>query len=474
MLHFIQEHQLISGRHPLLVAVSGGPDSVCLLHLLVQLRAELGVRLHLAHLNHQLRGAEAEADARYVAELASQLGIPATVESRDVRSYQARQRSSLEEAAREVRYTFLAQVAGAAGANAVAVGHTLDDHIETVLMHMIRGAGTRGLRGMQPRVTLQFGDNNLTVVRPLLAVSREETTSYCHEHQLMARMDTTNRSLSPLRNRIRLKLLPLLKGYNPRITEALLRMAAISRDDLAFLDNEGSRAWEDIARRQGNLIALDKKRFLELPTALQRHLLRVSVEKLSGNLRDIEARHIEQMMAALAKPAGKRINMPGGLIFAIDYSDYRLGSAEATLSPFPALSGEFPVKIPGRTVLPGWQITATVAHREQGAEAVNTAGAGLSAHRFTACFDFTKTGDSLVVRARRRGDRFQPLGLNQAKKLGEFMIDAKVPRSWRQCVPIVCSPSQIIWVVGWRVDERVRVTGETKQVLCLTLERVAE
>jgi len=495
VLHFIEEHQLISSRQPLLVAVSGGPDSVCLLHVLLELQPELGLRLHVAHLNHQIRGAEAEADARYVAELACRLNVSATIESRDVRSYQAQRHISLEEAAREVRYTFLAQLARTVGTNRVAVGHTVDDHVETILMHLIRGTGTRGLRGLQPSVTRQFGDDDLTIIRPLLSVNRQETTDYCRENQLMPRIDTSNRSLSPLRNRIRLELLPLLKRYNPRISEALCRTAILASDDLAFLDSEVSRVWDSLAQRPGNTIILDKERFLELPTALRRHLLRDAVDKLSGDLRDVEARHIEEIMAALAKPAGKKLNLPGGLTFAIDYGRYLLSTEQAALSPFPILSGEFPLKLPGKTVLSGWQITATIVDREQVEEVGKAEGAsapsdtqiphplyplpldkgmGLINNLFTACFDFDKTGNKLVVRTRQRGDRFQPLGLNQPKKLGEFMIDAKIPQSWRQCIPIICSPSQIIWVVGWRVDERVKVTPETRQVLCLALERVAE
>ena len=146
VLDFIKENKLVSGQHCLLVAVSGGPDSVCLLHILIELRGELGIRLHIAHLDHQLRGAESETDAQYVSDLARRLDIPATVERRDVKSYQAQAHISLEEAAREVRYTFLAQVARSIGADRVAVGHTIDDHIETILMHLVRGTGTRGLR----------------------------------------------------------------------------------------------------------------------------------------------------------------------------------------------------------------------------------------------------------------------------------------------------------------------------------------
>ncbi len=463
VLNFIREHQLVPGQYPLLVAVSGGQDSVCLLHVLAELRRELNVALHVAHLDHQLRGAESEADAQYVSELSHRLGVPATVERRDARAYQVRRRMSLEEAAREVRYDFLAEVAKSIGAERVAVGHTTDDHIETVLMHLVRGTGTRGLRGLEPASRWLSSANSVTVVRPLLPVSRQETAEYCRRYQLVPRVDASNLSLSPLRNRIRHQLLPLLQSYNPGVVEALLRTARIARDDIAFLDGETGRLWGEIARRQENTVALDRARFLKLPSTLQRHLLRAAIEGLLGSLKDIEWRHIDEIMAALDKPAGRRLSLPGGLFFSIEYSRYLLGPDVEALCPYPDLSREFALKIPGETLIPGWRTEATIVEREQ----VSEQGDSL-----TAYFDLGKIGDKVSVRSRQPGDRFQPLGMSESKKVGEFMIDAKIPRAWRQRVPVVCSPCHVMWVVGWRIDSRVRVTEETGQVLCLKFERV--
>jgi len=246
------------------------------------------------------------------------------------------------------------------------------------------------------------------------------------------------------------------------VAEALLRISRIAGDDLAFLDEEGARLWGEIAQRQQNTIILDKVRFLDLPPALKRHLLRMSIENLLGNLKDIETRHIEEIMDALTKPAGKRISLPGGLNFSIEYNQYLLGPDPTALSPFPMLEAELQIRIPGETLLPGWRVEATIINREQMTEEGND---------FTAYFDLNKTGDKLVVRPRRRGDRFQPLGMSQPKKLGEFMIDSKIPRAWRQRIPIVCTPQYIVWVVGWRIDDRVKVTEETKQILCLKFEQ---
>ncbi|MFC2010820.1 tRNA lysidine(34) synthetase TilS [Chloroflexota bacterium] len=462
VLDFIREHHLVSGQHQLLVAVSGGQDSVCLLHILVKLQAELKVELHIAHLNHQLRGTEAEADAQYVSDLAHQLGIPATIGQRDVKAYQTQQRTSLEEAAREVRYSFLSQVAKSIGADRVAVGHTTNDHVETILMHIIRGTGTRGLRGLQPMSRWHSTDSSLNIIRPLLQVSREETAAHCHNHQFIPRVDASNLLLSSLRNRIRHQLLPELRSYNPRVDEALLRTAHIAGDDLAFLERESARLWASVAQRQGDTILLNKEELLQLPSALQRHLLRAAIEELLGTLKDIETRHIEEVMAALTKPAGKRLSLPGGLVFVIEYNQYLLCTEAAALSPFPVLRKEIVIKIPGETLFPGWCVETTIIDRDQMMENSNL---------FIAYLDLDKVGSEVIVRCRQPGDRFQPLGMSQLKRVAEFMIDAKIPRSWRQRIPIVCSHQHILWVIGSRIDDRVKVTENTRRVLCLIFKQ---
>ncbi|MFC1912355.1 tRNA lysidine(34) synthetase TilS [Chloroflexota bacterium] len=459
---FIREQNLIPENQKLLVAVSGGPDSVCLLHILFELRERLGTELHIAHLNHLLRGADADADARYVAGLARQLDIPATIDQRDVKGHQTRQRLSPEEAAREVRYTFLAQVAGSIGADRVAVGHTADDHVETILMHLIRGTGTRGLRGLQSLSSWQYSGKTLKLIRPLLPISRQQTSDYCRQLQLKPRLDASNLSLSPLRNRIRQQLLPLLRSYNPQVTEALLRTAGIAADDTAFLDEEAGRLWDNIVQEDKGTLILDKVSFLRLPPAMKRYLLRNSIEKLLGSLKDIETRHIEEILAAANKSAGKIISLPEGLTFSIEYDRYLLGRDSAALSPFPALQTKLNLKIPGETKLPGGQITATIIEPEEMKEKDDG---------FIAYLDLDKTSPSLTVRTRKPGDRFQPLGMSQPKKLNEFMIDSKIPSAWRGRIPLVCSPRQIIWVVGWRLDERVKVTATTRRVLRLEMVR---
>jgi tRNA(Ile)-lysidine synthase len=465
VLDYIRAGKMVSRGERLVVAVSGGPDSVCLLYILVELRRELGVALHVAHLDHQIRGKESADDAIYVAGLARRLGLPATIEARDVKAYRKDNRLSLEEAAREVRYSFLAQVAGTVGAAKVAVGHTADDHIETVLMHLLRGSGTRGLRGLLPVSPWPSGSGDLTVVRPLLALRREETAAYCRRRHLRPRTDTSNLSPRHFRNRVRRYLLPELRKYNPQIDEALLRTAAIASDDLDFIDKEVDRLWDRFVRIEKGAIVIEKKGFIALPPSLQRYLLRRAVASALGSLKDIEAEHIEEILDALEKPAGTVIGLPFGLGLTIEYDRYVLTKDSLSICPFPVLEKEIELNIPGKTRFLGWDVTAAVLYPSE----VKVAETEIDA--FSAYFDFDFTGDRLSVRSRRAGDRFRPLGMDGVKKLNRFMIDARIPQSWRGRVPVVVSPRQIIWVVGYRIDERSKVTDATLKVLRLEFRR---
>lgn len=461
----IQGEGLIQGQETLLIGVSGGPDSVCLLHILDQLKETLGLSLHVVHLNHMLRGTASQADAGYVSLLAQRLGLPATVEERDVLAYKKEHRLSLEEAARQVRYGFFAQVAKSLGARRIALGHTADDQVETILMHLVRGSGLAGLRGMQP-VTLwrsPASGASLIVVRPLLEVAKEETEEYCKAYHLAPRSDFSNYALDYTRNRFRYELIPLLESYNPNVSAALIRTARAAADALSFLEQQLSLVWDQVVREQPNGLLLDTGAVAALHPALKRHLLRRVLGELLGDLADIEAIHIEKMIEALSKPAGKRLFLPRGLVFHIGYNTCLVAKGAFDACPFPLLEGEHRLNLPGETILPGWRVkTAIIPHLPQ-----NTTDGG-----FKAYLDLDQAGEELLVRGRRAGDRFQPLGMGESKKLQDFMVDVKIPRAWRHRVPLVCSPKQILWVVGWRIDERAKVKDSTKQLLILEFERL--
>lgn len=315
---YICRKDLIRRGEILIVGVSGGPDSVCLLHLLVVLRQRLDIKLHVAHLNHLLRGADSEEDALYVSQLAEQLDVGATFGQRDVESYRSKHRMSLEEAARYVRYQFFADVANSLGADRIVLGHTANDQMETILMHIIRGTGVYGLQGMQPLTQLEsVADTKLVIVRPLLPVLREEIETYCQQYALEPRRDSSNLSSSHLRNRIRNELVPLLREYNPGIDKALLRTADTVSIDLSFLRYYVSLIWDSVVSKRGGELVLSTEKIISLHPALQRYILREATGQLLGNLKDIELKHIEKMIAAFKMKPGKKIVLPRGLILYV-------------------------------------------------------------------------------------------------------------------------------------------------------------
>ena len=455
---FLCHHGLVKAR--LVVAVSGGPDSVCLLCVLAGLRDELSLELRVAHLDHGLRK-DSATDAIYVAQLAGKLGLVATIERADVQGYRREKGLGLEEAAREVRYRFFAKLADELDTPYIVTGHTMSDRVETILLHLIRGTGLNGLIGLKPLTPWTLEGHKLTIVRPLLEARHSETEDYCRNAGFSPRQDATNLSLEPLRNRLRLELIPRLREYNPGIEEALLRLAVTTEMDLEYLETEMAKVWDGVVSKVEGAVVLGKAALLGLSAALQRHLLRGALRSLLGDLKDIEMRHIEYIMSSFNLAAGCHIDLPHGVVFAVDYHCYWLGRAKDLPSPYPVLSGENPLEIPGITNLVGWRVEARYVR-----EHVMQMESGLVAY-----FDLETLGQGLTVRAWRHGDRFRPLGMAQEKKLGRFMIDEKIPQKWRAHIPLVVTPHQIAWLVGYRIDDRVKVATQTERVLRLEFKR---
>ncbi len=454
---YITQNTLISVGDTVVVGVSGGADSVCLLSVLRELMPSLKIKLHVAHLNHLLRGEESDADAVYVSELARRWDLPVTVSRIDVKNYWKRHHVTLEEAARAVRYQFFADVACQIGANKIAVGHTADDQVETILMHIIRGSGMDGLRGMQLDAPLESNtDIELRLIRPLLTITREETEAHCWFSQLTVCEDLSNAMPHYLRNSIRHQLLPLLRSYNEDFNNSLLRTAHLVTEDLAFLEEQVSCLWDELVEMKGTALIVDTNKLRSLHPALQYRICREIFQRRGGSRKDIELRHIAGMVKALSLSPGKTLSLPHGLKLAIGYNQWFIGEDLETLCPFPPLRGEYTLSVPGTTIIPGWRIIVN----QQTREATLRSG-------WEASFDYQATGNLLMVRGRRDGDILQPLGMPQNKKLQDFMVDAKIPRLWREHIPLVCTPQQIIWVAGWRIDDRVKVTPVTTEIISI-------
>jgi len=463
---------------PLVVGVSGGADSLCLLHALHALRSlapALGLTLHVAHLDHGLRMASAD-DAAWVRALCADWDLPCTLGRYAVRALAERERLSLEEAARQARYRFLAEVAQQIGARAVAVGHTADDQAETVLLHLIRGAGLEGLAGMAPDAPWPLPEEpanvSLRVLRPLLAVARADTEAYCATVGLPPRQDESNRNPAFARNRVRLELLPLLRELNPAITAALGRTAETIAGDMAVLQALEREVWAAVAVEEPGRVHLARGAFEQQPMGLQRRLLRRAVATLAS-LQDLTWEHVEAARRiALAGRTGACAPLPHGLRLRVDYDGLWIEPARqaAAGADWPALAQPVRLHIPGEAALAaGWRITACLLARAE-----LPADWATARDPWAAYLDADLTGESVLLRPRQPGDWLLPLGLHGRQKLSDLLINVKTPAACRDSLPLVLVGEAIAWVVGVRCDQRFAVTDHTARVCALRVARDVE
>ncbi len=451
----------------IVVAVSGGPDSVCLLHLLRQTVSSS--QLHVAHLNHGFRP-EADEEAVFVSHLCQSWGIPCTVAKHPVAKICKENRLSKQEGARIVRYAFLKEVAESQKAPWIALGHTADDQVETFLMRLLRGAGGDGLSGIP---NLREG----IIIRPMLSISREAILTELQERNIPFREDRSNQDRRFLRSRIRHELIPMLATYNPNIKETVLREALLLKEEGHFLDQYLiSQVPQYTSRLTNNEVAFVLPLFGSLHKALQRRLIRWGIRHLNGNLNGIGFDHIEAVLTRVGEDQNvQSLSLPHGVFVKKSKAELLLtkGLHIKTDAP-PAF--EFPSNVlenlspNGATIdIPQWKIRLSVSLND-----AREVAPLLRKEDCPAFFDFDTMTLPLTVRGWRVGDRFIPLGMQgRHKKLQDFFVDRKVPKAERGQIPLLVCPQGIIWVIGYQADERFKVTAATKRVLSLRVEGMA-
>ncbi|GAB4455169.1 MAG: tRNA lysidine(34) synthetase TilS [Anaerolineae bacterium] len=488
VLAYCKQNQIIAPNDRIVVGVSGGPDSLCLLHLLKSLQPSLNLHLTVAHLNHQLRGDAARNDADFVADLAGQWQLAHFGQAQNVAALAVERRQSLEEAARQVRYAFLWQVAHQTGSNKIAVGHHADDQAETLLMHLLRGAGLDGLRGMQPAVNiaaLQLHPNDYrtlptqsapTIIRPLLAVSRAEIEAYCHANGLAPRHDHTNRDITLLRNRIRHQLLPLLESYNPNIRRVLWRTATLLDAEAEFLSAQLAQVWPRLVQSAGQgRISLYLEPLQGLPLALKRAAMRQAITRLEPSRGNLGFDHIDSALAIInAGKTGAQVTLPHGLRLTVSYQTITIaaGPTPPPIPGHPALppGAALEVTVPGETAIPGsnWRLTGRLMPAAQlKLEQLQQGGP------WQAWLDADVAVAPLKLRTRQPGDLFSPLGLGgRHQTLKKFMINAKIPAAQRTSWPLLVSEETIIWVCGHRPAHQVAIGPHTRNIIFLKFDTI--
>ncbi|MDI6735513.1 MAG: tRNA lysidine(34) synthetase TilS [bacterium] len=448
----ITQYRMLTKGDTVVIGISGGPDSVALGHILSSLQEKYKLTLHLAHLNHLLRE-EAKEEAVFVQELAESLNLPVTIEEIDIAQDTSRN-FSIEQKARKVRYEFLIRVTKGLKATKIALAHHFDDNLETIMMWLIRGCGAEGFGGIPPvrKIDTQPPGKPVFIIRPLINITKQEIEHYLKEHKLSFKIDSSNLKKDYLRNKIRLELLPRLEEYNPNIKEALSKLSLLWEVDNEYL-NFLSTMEREVILENG---AIDLKRFSELHQAIQSRVLRQIIEEVKGNLEGITFKHIEAILNLIKDgPAQGSLDLPANIKVKREYTQLWIcqGKSEEREK-----GEERYLIVPGITEIEGRQIETKLLPKE--------AFSSLFPSPSKAYLDYDKLKLPILVRHRKCGDKFHPYGMAGTKKIKDFLIDLKVAKKVRDTAYLLEDGQGIIWIMGFnRIDERVKITEATKNVL---------
>ena len=452
---FILQHDMICSGEAIVVGFSGGVDSLALLVALYELRHPLDCQLHIAHLNHQLRG-DSTSDAELVKQYANLLKLPFTIKKIDIPALIKQRNQSIEALARKERYEFFETVSKKIGATKVALGHQRNDQAETVLMNLLRGAALTGLRGILPIRDGKF-------IRPLLDFSRTEIEEFVAEQGLQPCDDSTNWDRNFLRNRIRLDLLPLLKrDYNRNIQNTLAQNAELLRAESDYLEDIARKALDACLAEPAthDVVILNRLMFLRHHPALRRRILRLAIGQIQGDMKQLAFNHSEFMLQlSEGKSPNRQLNLPNNLEFLRAYNQLIIQRPTSKIGEF-----EYTVAVPGDNNFPALNavMVATIV------EAPSRKTSYVLDGKFQAVFDVDQIQMPLKIRSRRAGDRFQPFGMKGTKKVKDFLIDSKIPQRVRQSIPTLVTGDEILWVVGHRTSEKCKVSNKTRRILHLT------
>lgn len=487
----VREYKMLDKGDSIVVGVSGGADSVVLLHVLHRLQKEYDLKLCVAHLNHMFRGSESDEDGEYVAGLCKELAIPAYIETVDVPAYMRQTGLSSEVAARIKRYELYQKVAKSRGANKIALGHNADDQAETVLMRILKGSGLKGLAGIPPVRMM----DDLVIIRPLINVRRSLIEKYCAEQGLAFRVDSTNLKPMYLRNKLRLELLPLLeKEYNVNVVSHLTVLADLVRDENSYMEQVTDEVYESLVDRgeakadraqfpvsmgtelspghTGNFaadrelspVSLRVSTLINMSVALARRVLRKALSECKGDTLDIEFGHVDGILKQLSSDrVNWQLHLPSGVVVQKEYDVLRFVPEPATEKQF-----QYRLEIPGITFVPeaGIVLEAEILHVDdfEEREGIIKSLDG----KESVGFDYKCLHTPLFVRNRKPGDRINVFGMQGSKKVKDILIDEKIPPHKRINIPLLIGGDNVIyWIVGSRAGSEACITDSTSEIVII-------
>jgi len=457
VLDVIRRYNLIEDKDNILIGLSGGPDSMALLFVLLEIKEDIDFNIFIAHVNHGVRGEEALEDEKFVEELANRLSLPYFSKTVNMDEYAKTKKMSSEEAGRELRYEFFREVLSKIGGGKIAVAHNKNDQAETLLMRFLRGTGLEGLKGME----YKKGD----IIRPLLGIERKEIEIFLKERNIEYRIDRTN--LEPIygRNKIRLNLIPYIKeNFNPNIIDTLWRTSEIVGIDNDFIEMQCDKIYNSVVKeRLNNSIILDGNAFVSQHTSIQYRIIRNCLLEINGNLQGFTYKHISDVVFLfLERGTGKSIHLTNNIVAKTSYDDFIIERKEKEENK----EFVYPLKLNSITYVKeiGYWFNIKVEPIKQ-LEIKN-----INNNEFIKYFDYDKVIGNLCVRSRRSGDRFIPFGMKGSKKVKDYFIDEKIPKDKRDKIPLVVDDKNIIWVVGYRISDQYKITKNTKNVLIIEVK----
>lgn len=455
-LSTIKKYNLIENGDKIVIGLSGGPDSVCLLHILNRLKEVLDIEIYAAHLNHQIRGMEAQKDALYVSQLCESLGITFFVKSINVPKYCKEKKLSLEEGARKLRYEMFFEIKEKINANKIAIAHNMNDQAETVLMRMMRGTGLQGLKGID-----YIRDN--VIIRPILDIERSDIEAYCEEYKLNPRIDETNLENIYTRNKIRLELIPYMRdNFNSNITESIVRMSNSLKSDNNFIEEEAFKKFKEVVFINGYNLEIKLDKYIDLHKSLKSRIIRNGIKYVLGDTNFIDQKHIEEIIELEDKnKIDKKIVLPRGLFVYRQIDKLVLTTKEIIFEEV-----EFSYKVPKNGFV---KINEANILIETETMTINRYKA-LKKDKSSKWFDCNKIKGGIVVRSRKSGDKIK-LSMG-SKKLKELFIDLKIPKEERSRIPVLQDDNGILCVGNFRNSEVYKVDETTKEVLKICFKRI--
>lgn len=457
VMSYIKDNNLIKSGDKVLVALSGGPDSVCLLNILYNLKAELNIEVGAAHLNHLLRDKDAFEDEEYVKTLCKSLDIPCFVKRVDINKYSKDKKMSSEMAGREARYNFFDDIVKDEGYTKIATAHNANDQAETILFRLMRGSGIEGLCGIKVRRD--------KIIRPILCLSRKEVEEYIEINNLKPRIDKTNFEKIYNRNKIRLDMIPYIKeNFNEDIIQTLNRMSVLLQKDNEFIENSARSFYEKHCIEQSDYFIIKKEMF-DNKEAVVTRVIRYALTNFSKTHYDFEMKHIYEICNLAKNNSGKTIDLPNKIYAENIYGDIYIKERINI--------NNIDVKqeiVVNKNEINGKKIFFDNENIEFSL-LKNDSNLDLNQNNLIKYFDFDKINDSISLRKRKNGDKIIPLGMKGSKKIKDLFIDMKVPKEERDCIPLLCFDENISWIVGIRVSEEYKITNKTKNILRVIVER---